>query len=389
MSQLHRQDHRSHSGQPLPLSKLISASRAAQTGAVQTGMIALMIVVLLIGAAAYWQTQQSALKRQAAEHSADATPVTPVVAVPMQRAPLAEPALALYPAKLSLVTDSMGQLVGCSGVVGDPVLRQQLLERISSIFIEQYQPCEIRYDAAYQPELMDVNAVIRLAQILHNRADVMIAINHVEMIAPEQTLGSTGAVVIGTPDMEEFAKIESAVREQTGNAFSLHPLQPVDIAETVLQSVQTANQMLKMLPETPRPADITALLNQQIIRFGFDESNIPPLNQPLLELVAPYLKQYPELQLQIRVFTAAVGSSQYSRELANRRAEAIRDAWVEQGVDAQQLLVVGMGQQQPIAENASEQGRFWNERVEFQWVKPEAKPTVESSTPSAADLPKT
>ena len=395
MSPLHRQYHRPHRAQPLPLSGLILTSRSAQTGAVQAGMIALVVVVLLISAGAYWQTQQSAQKRHAAEHAAS-TPHTNTAQVPQATTPaepaLTEPALTLYPARLSLVTDSEGALVGCSGVVGDQVLQQQLMQRISSIFIEQYQPCDIRYDSAYQAELMDINAAIRLAQIVSNRPDVMIAINHTEMIAAEQTLGSKGAVVISAPSAEELDKIEAAVREQTGHAFSLHALQPVDVASSVLHSVQTANQMLKMLPDAPRPADITALLNQQMIRFGFDESEIPPLNQPLLEQVAPYLKQYPELQLQIRAFTAAVGSSQYSLELSTRRAEAIRQAWIAQGVDAKQLLAVGLGQQQPIAENVTEQGRFWNERVEFQWVSPAvntvADPSPAGSRPTDSDVPK-
>lgn len=389
MSQFHPQDHRPRSGQLMPRPTLRSVGRSAQRGAVQSGMIALVVVVLLIGAGAYWQTQQSALKRQAV--AADRLPLDTdtVLPLPAPTATLPEPALALYPARLSLVTDATGQLVGCSGVVGDAVLQQQLLQQISSVFIEQYQPCDIRHDLAYQPELMDASAVTRLAQIVRDRADVMIAINHLEMVSSEQTLGRKGAVVIGASTPEEFGKIETAVREQTGNAFSLHQLQPVDVAEAVLHSMQTANQMLKMLPETPRPADITALLNQQIIRFSFDESNIPPLNQPLLALVAPYLQQYPELQLQIRVFTAAVGSPQYSRDLATRRAEAIRQTWIEQGVDAERLLAVGMGQQQPIAENASEQGRFWNERVEFQWGTAEAETRPDASTSASPDLPKT
>lgn len=364
----------------------MTASCVTQRGVVQSGMVALMVVVFLIGAAAYWQTKQQAIKKQQQINSEELQAI-PQMSQPVSALPVPEPALALYPARLSLVTDATGQLVGCSGVVGDETLRQQLIQQISGVFIEQYQPCDLRYDSAYQSELMDINAVTRLAQILRERPQVMLAINQVQMISADQMLGAKGVVVISTADAAEFGKIEAAVREQTGNAFSLYPLQAVNIAETVLQSVQTASQMLKMLPEKPRPADITVLLNQQMIRFGFDDATIPAVNQPLLALVAPYLAQYPELQLQIRVFTSAVGSPQYSRELATRRAEAIRQAWIEQGVVADQLMAIGMGQQQPIAENATEQGQFWNERVEFRWVKPVAEMTNTPAQPS--DVPKT
>ncbi len=369
-----------------------SSGRLSQVGAVQTGMIALIMVVLLIGAAAYWQTQQSAHHRHAKAQTLSPAVTEPEPTMlpdnPQSEPALLEPALALYPARFSLVTDANGQLVGCSGIVGDAQLQQQLIQQMAQVFVGYYQPCDVRYDAAYQPELMDINAVTRLAQILRQRPDVMIAINPLETIPSEQVLGSKGAVVIGAPSPEEFAKIESAVREQTGNAFSLHALQAVDVTDTVLSSVQTANQMFKMLPTNPRPADITALLNQQVIRFGFNESEVPPLNQPLLELVAPYLNQYPELQLQIQVFTAAVGSSQYNLELSKRRAEALRQFWIAQGVKPQQLLAVGMGQQQPIAENATEQGRFWNERVQFYWVTPEQQTSPEASASRSSDVPK-
>lgn len=369
-----------------------SSGRLSQVGAVQTGMIALIIVVLLIGAAAYWQTQQSAHHRHAKAQTLSPAVTEPEPNMlpenPQSEPALLEPALALYPARFSLVTDANGQLVGCSGIVGDAQLQQQLIQQMAQVFVGYYQPCDVRYDAAYQPELMDINAVTRLAQILRQRPDVMIAINPLETIPSEQVLGSKGAVVIGAPSPEEFAKIESAVREQTGNAFSLHALQAVDVTDTVLSSVQTANQMFKMLPTNPRPADITALLNQQVIRFGFNESEVPPLNQPLLELVAPYLNKYPELQLQIQVFTAAVGSPQYNLELSKRRAEALRQFWIAQWVKPQQLLAVGMGQQQPIAENATEQGRFWNERVQFYWVTPEQQTSPEASASRSSDVPK-
>lgn len=375
MSQFEPRDRPAYHCHHVRRSVSLVVSCSAQRGIVQTGMIALIVVVFLIGAAAYWQTKQQSIKKQQ-QIEADRLQIIPEVSQSVSILPVLEPALALYPARLSLVTDANGQLIGCSGVVGDATLRQQLVQQISGVFIEQYQPCDLRYDPAYQTDLMDINAVTRLAQILYERPHVMLAINQMHMVPADQILGSKGAVIISTPDAAEFGKIETAVREQTGNAFSLHSLRPVDIMETVLQSAQTANQMLKMLPEHPRSADITALLNQQIIRFTFDDASIPALNQPLLALVAPYLAQYPDLQLQIRVFTSAVGSPQYSRDLATRRAEAIRSAWIEQGVTAEQLLAMGMGQQQPIAENATEQGQFWNERVEFRWVKPIAETEV-------------
>lgn len=358
----------------------------SQAGMIQSGMVALIVVMFLIGAGAYWQFKQpSKMPPKIQKDPASLPPAT----VPVTASPIPEPALALYPARLSLVTNTAGELIGCSGIVGDATLRQQLIQQISAVFIEQYQPCDLTYDPAYQADLMEINAITRLAQILQHRPNVMIAINPLHMIPLDQVIGLKGAVMIGTPSAEEYGKIATAVREQTGNAFSLHQLQPVALDQTVLNSVQTASQMLKSLPASPRPADITALLNQQVIRFDFDAAEVPALNQPLLALVAPYLQQYPHLQLEIRAFTSAVGSPQYNLDLSQRRAQAIRQAWIEQGVDAQQLIAIGMGQQQAIAENTTEQGQFWNERIEFRWVEPQADSAdsmVETAS-AATDVP--
>lgn len=376
MSQFEPQNCRQAMCLQQPRQMLTMTKYSAQQGAVQSGMIALIIVIVLIGAGAYWQTQQHSLKKQQLE--AERVQAVPEALPTVTPAPLLEPALALYPARLSLVTDAEGRLAGCSGIVGDVELRQQLIQQISGVFIDQYQPCEIDFDPAYQPEMMDINAVTRLAMIVRERPHSMLAINHLHMIAADQVLGEKGAVVISAPSADEFGKIEAAVREQTGHAFSLHQLQPVeDVPETVLQNIQTAHQMLKMLPASPRPADISAALNQQIIRFAADDAAVPALNQPLLSLVTEHLQRYPELNLQIRAFSPAVGSPQYSQTLSTARAEAIRQLWIEQGVSPERLLAVGMGQRQPIAENATEQGQFWNERVEFRWVKP--IPPVEPS----------
>lgn len=59
------------------------------------------------------------------------------------------------------------------------------------------------------------------------------------------------------------------------------------------------------------------------------------------------------------------GSSNLNQVLSQRRAEAVREALIEEGVDGQRMTVVGRGMDQPVADNGSAEGRARNRRVEI------------------------
>ena len=70
------------------------------------------------------------------------------------------------------------------------------------------------------------------------------------------------------------------------------------------------------------------------------------------------------LRLALIGHTDSVGTADYNKSLSYRRAEAVRDWLVQQGVAASRLTVDGRGREQPIADNNSEAGRAANRRVQ-------------------------
>lgn len=70
------------------------------------------------------------------------------------------------------------------------------------------------------------------------------------------------------------------------------------------------------------------------------------------------------LRLALIGHTDSVGTADYNRSLSQRRAEAVRDWLVQQGIAAARLAVDGRGREQPIADNATEAGRAANRRVQ-------------------------
>ena len=71
------------------------------------------------------------------------------------------------------------------------------------------------------------------------------------------------------------------------------------------------------------------------------------------------------MELVIIGHTDNLASDAYNLELSRERAESVKEYLVGQGVDANKLRTVGMGESEPIADNSTELGRFRNSRIEF------------------------
>jgi len=81
---------------------------------------------------------------------------------------------------------------------------------------------------------------------------------------------------------------------------------------------------------------------------------------PLVE----YLKQHAETLVKIEGHTDNRGSSDYNAELSQRRAEAVGNFLVNNGIAAERIRAQGMGEDYPVATNSSAAGRQQNRRVE-------------------------
>jgi outer membrane protein OmpA-like peptidoglycan-associated protein len=67
----------------------------------------------------------------------------------------------------------------------------------------------------------------------------------------------------------------------------------------------------------------------------------------------------------------SIGSDSYNLKLSERRAESVRSYVVDRGIEAARLTARGLGESQPIADNASEEGRARNRRVLFRRTMPQ------------------
>jgi OOP family OmpA-OmpF porin len=99
------------------------------------------------------------------------------------------------------------------------------------------------------------------------------------------------------------------------------------------------------------------------VTFAFNSSNLTESSRPVLDDVANGLKQHPRLKVEIQGYTDSVGSARYNMKLSQRRADAVRDYLIQQGVPDDQLRARGYGKANPVASNSTAEGRAQNRRV--------------------------
>jgi outer membrane protein OmpA-like peptidoglycan-associated protein len=104
------------------------------------------------------------------------------------------------------------------------------------------------------------------------------------------------------------------------------------------------------------------------VEFAFNSADLAPEAEPTLRTIAEAL-QSPELsgrRIQIEGHTDSVGSDHYNLRLSEHRAERVKQYLVRHyRLPPERLMAVGRGEAEPIADNATPEGRQKNRRVEL------------------------
>ncbi len=105
---------------------------------------------------------------------------------------------------------------------------------------------------------------------------------------------------------------------------------------------------------------------KETVYFDTAKATIQSRSFKLLDQVARILVEHKELEkVRVEGHTDNAGKPEANLKLSQRRAEAVRDYLIKQGVSASRLEAKGFGQERPIAPNTTAKGRATNRRVEF------------------------
>jgi OOP family OmpA-OmpF porin len=114
------------------------------------------------------------------------------------------------------------------------------------------------------------------------------------------------------------------------------------------------------------PLEGEKVLSLTGVNFETNKATLTDDAKAILDGVVSSLKALDKnVQLRVEGHTDDRGSEAYNMALSQRRAESVVDYLAAQGIDADSLLPVGMGETQPVADNASVAGQAANRRVDF------------------------
>jgi outer membrane protein OmpA-like peptidoglycan-associated protein len=114
----------------------------------------------------------------------------------------------------------------------------------------------------------------------------------------------------------------------------------------------------------PEPAAPQKLVLEGV-NFDFDKATLRQEDVSDLDKNVEALKAWGDVNIEVAGHTDSMGSDAYNMKLSQRRAEAVRNFLISRGVAADRLTAKGYGESQPVADNATEEGRFKNRRVEL------------------------
>ena len=120
--------------------------------------------------------------------------------------------------------------------------------------------------------------------------------------------------------------------------------------------------------EVIRRGDDLVLNMPSGITFAYDSANVQPQFQPTLDQVAQVLSEYNQTYIDVYGHTDSTGSDTYNQGLSERRASSVAGYLSSHGVQSARIGTRGFGETQPVADNATEEGRAENRRVEIKIV---------------------
>lgn len=105
------------------------------------------------------------------------------------------------------------------------------------------------------------------------------------------------------------------------------------------------------------------------IQFAFGAVEFTDGTPPVMDKIVDIISKYPNVKFSIEGHTDSVGTKSFNQNLSERRANAVKDYLVSNGIGDERLSAVGFGEDKPVDTNVNSMGRANNRRVEILYMK--------------------
>ena len=113
------------------------------------------------------------------------------------------------------------------------------------------------------------------------------------------------------------------------------------------------------------PIEVGAVVRLNNIFFETGKAELKQESHLELNRVVKFLGDNPNVKIELSGHTDNVGNKEFNKTLSQQRADAVMAYLTEKGIDANRLISKGYGMEKPVADNATEDGKALNRRVEF------------------------
>src|SRR5690554_479151 len=227
-----------------------------------------------------------------------------------------------------------GEPVIAEGVVPDQATKAQILDRLREVYGSERVVDRIQVESIPAPP---------------NWGDYVAG-----MITPGLQRISGGELEVNGQSVRVTGQVvNEAQRQQVASELSLAS----NSTYTVTNSLETGGSGQGLLDAT---------LGDRIIEFESGSVRLTTLGMDILAEMAESLIEIGDARVQVIGHTDDVGQRQANLALSHARAEAVREHLAGLGVPRANLSVLGRGPDEPVADNASDEGRARNRRIQFQ-----------------------
>jgi outer membrane protein OmpA-like peptidoglycan-associated protein len=125
------------------------------------------------------------------------------------------------------------------------------------------------------------------------------------------------------------------------------------------------NKLIAFIENAQLPVDDKTWFSFDRLTFETGKATLKPESQEQLKNIAEILKAYPKVTIKLGGYTDNTGDPQANLKLSQQRADAVMADLVKLGVDAGRMKAEGYGQEHPVADNSTEEGRAKNRRIDI------------------------
>jgi outer membrane protein OmpA-like peptidoglycan-associated protein len=244
--------------------------------------------------------------------------------------------------KTTLIQAMLVASVGLAGCASTPKDNATLAQARAGYATAQSDPSVAKYAPI---ELQAANDAISTAQAALKEREAPAKVENLSYIAKQKVAITQEAARLKVA--EEQIKTASTNRDQ---ALLQARTAEADRLRTELNAKQTDRGMTITLGD---------------VLFDTGKAQLKSGSERSLQKLTQFLKENPQRNVAVEGFTDSVGGEDFNQQLSERRANAVRDALVAQGVESERISASGYGEAFPVAGNEAAAGRQLNRRVEI------------------------